>query len=115
MKHIFIYSMVFIPLLFLFGNIRAQSVNIPDYGAVVIFKPASLEKISSTTVIQTLQKEFEQMYVGYVKESSTFVLLITSNMAGSAELRERLKKLYPEQTVKQISSKEYELYEKKFE
>lgn len=118
MKQIFFYFMILMPMFFIVGNVHAQQsqpLTIPDYGASIQFQPKALQKLDAKKVEANLRKEFQHLYGGFVKTSNTFVFRITAVMAGSQEMRDKLNKLYPNQTVKQITSKDYELFEKQFE
>jgi hypothetical protein len=91
---------------------QQQPIVMEDYALLLQLSPQTLSKQGEAQVHQSLLKDFDVLYAGYVKGKAQFVIRRSAVMASINPLRERVNNRFPTESLRSITNVEYEKLEK---
>lgn len=91
---------------------QQQPIVMEDYALLLQLSPQTIRKQGEAQVHQSLLKDFDILYAGYVKGQAQFVIRRSAVMASINPLRERVSKRFPNESLRSMTNVEYEKLEK---
>jgi hypothetical protein len=87
---------------------QQQPIVMEDYALLLQLSPQTIRKQGEAQVHQSLLKDFDVLYAGYIKGQAQFVIRRSAVMASMEPLRERVSQHFPNESLRSITNVEYE-------